>query len=121
MKNVHANVVDNNTIRVKWLGNFTSEQIMSLMENTGHLVRAMPLATAISEYKHNTIDREMLETAIKACARQELERFVLSQLGVKLKPDINATGEGKDKGESPKGIGSPEEKASFTQKGNGLF
>lgn len=48
------------------------------------LVDAMPLETAIRKYVSKEINLEVLETAIKACGRAELEIFVLKKIGVNI-------------------------------------
>jgi len=111
LRGVQANVINHNTIKVKWIQNYYSkEDLLKLMEATAHLVKAMPLAVAINDYKSHRIDMQMLETAIKACNRQELERFVLNQLGVKIQPEIN-------KGNESQGADDKEVK----QEGNSPF
>lgn len=49
-----------------------------------HIIKAVSLETAIAEFKAGNVDINMLETAIKACGRSELELFVLKYLGIKI-------------------------------------
>lgn len=48
------------------------------------MVDPMPLMAAVRKYKSHEINLEVLETAIKACGRAELEVFVLKNVGVDL-------------------------------------
>lgn len=55
-----------------------------------HVVQAMSLETAIAQYKAGQVNIRVLETAIKACGRGELELFVIRYLGIKIsKPKNN--------------------------------
>lgn len=62
------------------------------MENSAskkHAITAMPLNTAINAYNNGRLDKKMLETAIKACGRNELEFYVLRSVGIKADVDIS--------------------------------
>lgn len=72
------------------------------------LVDPMPLDTAVRKFKSKQINLEVLETAIKACGRAELEFFVLRYVGV----DISQV-KANDKPEDEKEPETPLEDTEF--------
>ena len=54
-----------------------------------HAIKAMSLNRAIQQFNNGNLDKKMLETAIKACGRSELEFYVLRSVGVDVDVDMN--------------------------------
>ena len=57
--------------------------------NRSHGIKAMKLSLAIQEFKNGRMDRSMLNTAIKACGRNELEFYVIRSLNLGYDIDIS--------------------------------
>lgn len=54
-----------------------------------HAIQPIKLAKAISLYNAGNISQKMLETAIKACGRSELEFYVLRSVGIDADVDVS--------------------------------
>lgn len=54
-----------------------------------HAIQPIKLAKAIQLYNASNISQKMLETAIKACGRSELEFYVLRSVGIEADVDVS--------------------------------
>lgn len=54
-----------------------------------HAIQPIALAKAIQLYNSSNISQKMLETAIKACGRSELEFYVLRSVGIEANVDVS--------------------------------
>ncbi len=54
-----------------------------------HAIQPIKLAKAIQLYNAGNINQKMLETAIKACGRSELEFYVLRSVGIEADVDVS--------------------------------
>lgn len=65
------------------------ENIKESSASHKHALKSMSLNSAIQSFKNQRMDRKMLETAIKACGRNELEFYVLRAIGLGVEVDLS--------------------------------
>lgn len=82
---------ENKEDRVMPVAKSMIKELDSLQETSPkkHAISPIKLAKAIKMYNDDQINQKMLETAIKACGRSELEFYVLRSVGIEASVDIS--------------------------------